>query len=1307
VNYHFRFVVWAVVSLGLVIPVCAQSLTDRDSIHDRTGFNQAPKEPYRSSMDEILIRYRKSAEKHSHNLADIQLGAKVIKEFRHVGGVQLLKLTGRTSLQHALRTIRSHPDVLYAEPNYRVQMNATPDDPLFSSQWALNGNQYVKGINAPEAWDLTTGSKDAVVAVVDSGVDYTHPDLASNMFRNSTDCNDNGIDDDGDGYIDDCYGINVLAGNSDPMDDHYHGTHVAGIIGAAGNNSIGVVGVNWKTRILACKFLDAEGYGSMAGAIACLDYIAEMKDRGVNIVASNNSWSGGDYSQALHDAIDALRQRGILFIATAGNYNQDNDALLTYPCSYNLPNILCVAATDEWSGWVAYGSNWGKRTVHLAAPGENILSTMPAGYGNYGTLSQTSVAAPFVTGVVGLIHALHPGSDWRAVKNRVLAGGDYDDTNLKSKIITGRRLNAYKALTCSNSIVLSRLQPVGTTLTVGAGLNPINLSVLHINCANPNGNPSVTVSPTGETITLFDDGIGSDLVAGDGIYGGSWTPPSDGVFTLAFPDNDNVTINVDLDLQAGFPARSRVSKVGMGRAGPAVHTLITNVNGGPGLQILASSSGYGPLDAWDSSGTMLPGWPVVTMGNVFPAAGELSKASQGSEVIFGDMEAIITAVDGSGTILPGWPHSGSNFILSPPSLADVDGDGLDEVFIEEEDWAFHGYKANGTILSGWPVHNLSGGQRLHTPAIADIDGDGDFEIVTTSQGSSSGFSLFAYHHNGVPVSGFPVVFDSAIAYDAYVSIGDVDGDRQPEIVTVGRRYTASNSSDRTLVFIYSGGGVLKRSIQISGAFLYGAAPALADLDGDGALEIIVQTNTALNVVRGNGTTFPGWPVEWTAYGETYNSAPVVGDVDGDGLPDIVVVTEGYSLTGNVRVYNRNGVSHPRFPKDLPIGPGAVPAIADIDGDGHNEIIVIGSPESFDGFLDRLWVFDLGGPTHGPVLWGQFMGNAKHTGTSTVIYPPSRDYQTLRVSVEGSGKVTSSPAGINCSTDCSNYYTRGTSVVLTAKAVKGDRFEGWGDICSGQLGATCTVVLDASKLVSVQFSHNLYRLTVSITGGGAGTVSSAGNEINCGNICSAIFSGGTTVTLKGTFTNNSAFYGWGGACSGYNMNCTLTIFSDTNVTAEFVKSVSDSGSQSGSTNSRGDGRCFIATAAYGSNMADDVIILRKFRNRHLLSNAPGRAFVNWYYRCSPPVAYFISQHEAFKTATRIALFPVIYSIKHPLASSLVFAILGIPLVVSIHHLRLGRIGGIKALFQNGLCIHRLSWIPIRSFYGKLKYSIRRS
>ncbi|HSW40816.1 MAG TPA: S8 family peptidase, partial [Acidobacteriota bacterium] len=587
--------------------------------------------PFRQAPNEIIVRYRDSVPLAARTALHKKLGSTVVRDFSHIGAMERVRIPRGMLVQHAVSHFVKSPDVLYAEPNYIVNLHRIPDDPLFIYQWGLHNTGSLGGyagadIKAATAWDLATGSDNAVVAVIDTGVDYTHPDLAGNMFRNLADCAIDGFDSDGNGYIDDCHGINTVNGVSDPMDYIGHGTVIAGIIGAVGNNATGITGVNWTTRILPCRFFDDSGYGTTADAIECLDYVAEMKDRGVNIVASNNSWGGTAYSMALHDAIASHLERGILFITSAGNDGMNNDSLMPYPCSYDLPNIICVAMTDMYDR-LSVDSNFGKGVVHLAAPGVDIVSAYPGE--NYAILTGTSAAVPFVSGVAGLIRGYFPGLDWRGVKNRILAGGDAR-TSLAATTVTGSRLNANGALTCSNSTVLRKLKPIESILTTGA--YPIELSALHINCAHPNGEVHVSISPTGETVTLRDNGRDNDLVAGDGIYSGSWQPPFSGTFTLSYPDGATVTVEADTDLQEGFPVKAWHSYRETS-PGPGINTLVANINGEPGFQIFAASLGWGPLNGWDGRGNILPGWPVDTLEMPFAAAGELSAADPGNEIV--------------------------------------------------------------------------------------------------------------------------------------------------------------------------------------------------------------------------------------------------------------------------------------------------------------------------------------------------------------------------------------------------------------------------------------------------------------------------------------------------------------------------------------------------------------------------------------------------------------------------------------------------------------------------------------------------
>jgi len=462
-----------------------------------------------------------------------------VKSFETLDGLDLVKLPQRLKVEEAINLYRRLPIVSYAEPDFIVEALVVPNDPQFGSLWGLNNtNGTDADIDAPEAWNTTTGSSNVVVGVVDTGIDYNHEDLATNIFSNTADCNGNGIDDDGNGFVDDCHGFDFANNDPDPMDDNQHGTHVSGTIGAVGNNGIGVAGVNWNVKLMACKFLNAGGSGSTDGAVSCLNYLAMMKDRGVNIVATNNSWGGGGFSQALYDAIDAHRQRGILFIAAAGNSNLDNDTASFYPANYYLPNIIAVAATTSTDARASF-SNFGRRTVHLGAPGDQILSTTPNN--TYGTLSGTSMATPHVTGVAALLKAQDGTRDWRAIRNLILAGGD--NKSSLSNTVTQKRLNAFGSLNCTNSTILSRLRPIGNVVTTSAG-TPIDLAVLNINCAAPNGSVSVTVDPGGTMVTLQDNGLQTDQAAGDGVYSGQWTPPGQGTYTLTFPGGDVVTVAI-------------------------------------------------------------------------------------------------------------------------------------------------------------------------------------------------------------------------------------------------------------------------------------------------------------------------------------------------------------------------------------------------------------------------------------------------------------------------------------------------------------------------------------------------------------------------------------------------------------------------------------------------------------------------------------------------------------------------------------------------------------------------------------------
>jgi len=313
--------------------------------------------------DEIFIKFKPSVRVASKNALHQALGSVMIKEFREIGW-QHIKLPKNSNVGKMIEELRSNPNLEYAEPNYNRRIAITPNDSRFYDQWGL------LKINAPSAWDMNTGFEGTIVAVIDTGVAYEHPDLNINVWRNTNEIPENGIDDDANGYIDDVYGWNFTDDNNNPSDYNSHGTQVGGIIGAAGNNSSGVTGLNWRVRIMPLKVSDALGNMSTDRIISATIYAV---DNGAKVI--NASYGSYDYSQAEHDSISYANSKGVLFVAAAGNESNNNDNLPHYPSNYNLPNVISVAATDE-NDQLANFSNFGLNTVHVAAPGVNILSTI-------------------------------------------------------------------------------------------------------------------------------------------------------------------------------------------------------------------------------------------------------------------------------------------------------------------------------------------------------------------------------------------------------------------------------------------------------------------------------------------------------------------------------------------------------------------------------------------------------------------------------------------------------------------------------------------------------------------------------------------------------------------------------------------------------------------------------------------------------------------------------------------------------------------------------------------------------------------
>lgn len=385
---------------------------------------------------------------------EIKTGAMEIANARKGGeSGDLLLVQSNLGTLEAIERLRNMPEVEYAEPNWIYQHYATSNDTYFTSGqlWGMSANNNSNGSRAATAWAADKlGSSSVYIGIIDEGYMFNHVDLAANAGVNPGEVANNGVDDDSNGLIDDVYGWDFAGNNNTVFDGTAddHGTHVAGTIGAVGGNGIGVAGVVWNVKMIGAKFLGSTG-GTTANAIKSVDYFTDLKLRhGLNIVATNNSWGGGGFSQALKDAIDRANNAGILFVAAAGNSGTNNDATPSYPSGYTSANIIAVASITSTGGLSSF-SQFGATTVDLGAPGSGIWSTVPVAVGKgknatvgsgYASYNGTSMATPHVTGAVALYKSLNPSATAPQIKAAIL-GSTTPTASLAGKTVTGGRLN--------------------------------------------------------------------------------------------------------------------------------------------------------------------------------------------------------------------------------------------------------------------------------------------------------------------------------------------------------------------------------------------------------------------------------------------------------------------------------------------------------------------------------------------------------------------------------------------------------------------------------------------------------------------------------------------------------------------------------------------------------------------------------------------------------------------------------------------------------------------------------------------------
>ncbi|HEV3484658.1 MAG TPA: S8 family peptidase, partial [Vicinamibacterales bacterium] len=444
---------------------------------------------------EVIVKFRRSLGDDERHQLHRELEA---EDDKAIAGATVRRFKSRRhKTPRLLSMLRSHPDVAYAEPNYVVTSDAVPDDSWFGELWGmLNTGQRVgtpgtagADIRATQAWDISTGSRSTVIAVLDTGIDYFHSDLAANVWSapapftvtvggRTVTCPAGS------------HGFNVLTGTCDPFDENGHGTHVSGTIGAVGNNRLGVTGVNWTTSIMVSKFLNVDGVGTLADAINALEFVLQATDRtGANVRVLSNSWRVGGFSQALLDQINRAATRNMLFVASAGNSGTNNDLAPQYPASFNAANLISVAATDNNDALASF-SNYGAASVHLAAPGVNILSTTTGD--GYQYSSGTSMAAPHVSGAAALLLS---ACTLTATELKAALLSNVDTVPLLAgRVSTGGRLNVNAAIReCSRPPDFSISAAPATATATDGGAATYTISIK----AEAGFNRDVTLSASG------------------------------------------------------------------------------------------------------------------------------------------------------------------------------------------------------------------------------------------------------------------------------------------------------------------------------------------------------------------------------------------------------------------------------------------------------------------------------------------------------------------------------------------------------------------------------------------------------------------------------------------------------------------------------------------------------------------------------------------------------------------------------------------------------------------------------------------
>jgi subtilisin family serine protease len=937
----------------------------------------------------------------------------------NLGGGYVFELDDRSrpALEQAMAALRADPAVLEVEEDKVVHTSYVPNDPSYATagSWGQSYDDLygLKKIGTTAAWNTARGTG-VIVAVVDSGVDRAHPDIDANIWTNPGELPSNGLDDDGNGLIDDTHGWDFVGPyygspqpDSDPSDVLGHGTHVAGTIAAEGDNALGVVGVAWKSKIMVVRALDDGGYGLDSTLANAILYAV---NEGADVI--NASWGGPGASSAVRDAVEYAHAHGVVFVAAAGNSNQD--ALGFYPASFS--SAITVAASDPFDQ-KAYFSNFGNK-IDVAAPGVDILS-LEKNTGGYVRLQGTSMAAPHVSGAAALILELHPTFTVEQVR-QALRGSAFDAGAAgKDPEFGYGRLSAAGAVLLNQVPGAKILSPADGTIVQGGGAVPLvgtaqGGTFVHYVVEVGSGASPTTFTTIVDSTTAVAEGQLATFdpsTRPDGLYtvrlrvidgaGKTWSdqiqiqvrylallsPASGTVPALTLQVKPGSTVDIvgravgpsfqryTLEWAAGRDATTGFSATGMTLVGGglvpvdgAVLGQFATPAGQAGEKTVrltvtnASFSSTVTATLHLEPDLVSSGWPrfVDHDGTTYSVVPARQADGQTRFLVCGFMSLPNNnchsfAIDGSSTVTP--IQKGSYY---PPSAGNLDGLPGDEVVVAD----FKSLRIFSADLST-TVRTIvgPGGEffGIDPTLLADLDGDGTPEVITAVHNDGGGFptqsgSLQVYRANGQLFSpNYPVVLSSpttpGVFQGAVPVAADIDGDGTKEILVA----VLDTTSTQYAVLAFNADGTPHASWAVTSFPTSGFYPALAaDLDRDGRAEVVIgeylsNGTASVRVLDSTGVTRPGWPVAVSG------NAMAIGDLDRDGRDEIVA--EGPQ---SVRVIRHDGT--PFGAGQWPLeGTGSYPAIADVDGDGAPDVVVCDNGVGFAGnvpYYDaRLRVFN--------------------------------------------------------------------------------------------------------------------------------------------------------------------------------------------------------------------------------------------------------------------------------------------------------------------------------------------------------------